>query len=71
MIRDHRAVVALIAMLNDPDPKVLEAVTTSLGWIGEAAVTPLIAVLNSSDLEVRRQAAKVLGWIGDLVLLDY
>jgi HEAT repeat protein len=61
-----RAVEPLLAILDNSDKNVRQAVASALGQIGdERAVAPLIAKLDDSDKYVRQAVASALGQIGD------
>ena len=63
-ICDSRAVVPLIAALEDRMSFVRRAAAEALGEIGDSrAVEPLIAALKDSDWDVRSQVAEALAKI--------
>jgi HEAT repeat protein len=65
-LKDSSALPALIASLDDPDPKVRASAIAAIGTIKDRdAVIPLINCLNDKEIPVRIGAAEVLGRLGD------
>ena len=65
-IGDERAIDPLMKYLNDPRPRMRQAVIIALGHIGSAETTEyLITCLDDKDENIRRNAASALGEIGD------
>jgi HEAT repeat protein len=63
---DVRAVPSLIDVLDDEDPKLVEAAAAALGTLGDRrAVEPLARLLESRGEWVRLTAATALAEIGD------
>ena len=61
-----QAVEPLLALLDNSDKYVRQAVAQSLGQIkDERTVAPLIAKLDDSDKDVQQAVAQALGWIKD------
>ncbi|WP_319580899.1 HEAT repeat domain-containing protein [uncultured Methanospirillum sp.] len=63
-----RAVPELIALLGDPDPRVVDAASEALEFIGKPAVRPLIETFNSADETVTRWLHRTLLRLGPSVV---
>jgi HEAT repeat protein len=71
MMRDVRALPALIDALRHPERCVRQCAAEALGFLGDAAAVPaLLFTLTSDSSDVREQAAKALGRIGDEAALS-
>ncbi len=68
--QDQRAVIPLVAVLNDGDRSVREAAIGALKVMGGAAVVPLGDCLQSSDSVLQESAASILYTISDHRILD-
>jgi len=69
---DRKAVLPLIAALDDEDDKVLDNVIFALGELGDARAVPhLVRVLGRNKSErARKSAAKALGMLGSRDAVD-
>ncbi len=65
-LRDHRAVVPLVALLRDADRAVREAAIGALTAIGEPSVEVLGVCLSDPQLSVQEAASSILASIGDV-----
>jgi HEAT repeat protein len=66
VLRDQRAVLALIQVLDDPYLWVRVNAARNLGRLGDRrAVNPLIAQLRTRNRYMRGEAARALGALGD------
>jgi HEAT repeat protein len=62
----REALPELVAHLNDPEPRVREAVAQAIGQMGPDALPTLAEMLTHPDKYVRRQAVWALGRLGPL-----
>lgn len=65
-----RAVPELISLLSDPDPRVVDAASEALEFIGKPAVRPLIESYNSADETVTRWLHRTLLRLGPSVVQE-
>jgi HEAT repeat protein len=70
-IRDPKAARAMVKMLQDPEPLVIDTAAVALATIGDRTVIPAVTQLLSSPRpRVRQRALDVLGELGDESLGD-